>query len=160
MSSGRGDSQCAATLLLNEDGRVQAFDAEAERLFHCRAEDALGQAIWTLLPDFPRGLLRPGEAAANSQILRLDARPKDGSLLPVELALTRMRVGTERVWIGALCDLTRHRQAEDTLRRSEESFRSLFERAMIGIFQTSPDGHFLRANAELRGFTGIRRRKR
>lgn len=147
--SDRDEAQSVATFLMDGAGRVQAFDAEAERLFHCRAEDALGQLVFTLLPALPRALLRQADSAPASRILRLDACPKDGSRLPVELTLTRMRSGADRVWIGALCDVGRHRRAEEALRKSEENYRSLFERALIGIFQTSPEGHYLRANAEL-----------
>lgn len=147
--SDRNDSQSAATFLMDDAGRVQAFDAEAERLFHCRAEDVLGQLVFTLLPGFPRALLKQPDLAPTSQILRLEACPKDGSSLPVELTVTRMRVAGQQVWVGALCDVRRHRQTEEALRRSGESYRSLFDRALIGIFQTSPDGHYLRANQEL-----------
>jgi len=147
--SDRDDSQSIATFLMDNAGKVQAFDAEAERLFHCRAEDALGQTVFTLLPAFPRTLLRQGDAAPTSRLLRLEACPKDGSRLPVELTLTKMRSGEDRVWIGALCDVGRHRREAEVLRKSEDNYRSLFERAMIGIFQTSPEGNYLRANAEL-----------
>ena len=73
---GQGEACCAATFLMDEGGRLQAFDAEAQRLFHCRAEDALGQGIWTLLPDFPRALLRPGDAAPTSRNFAAECLPQ------------------------------------------------------------------------------------
>ena len=130
-------------------GRVQAFDAEAERLFHCRAEDVVGQAVWTLLPALPRTLLRVSPSAPTGQSLRLNASPKDGSSVPVELTLTRIHQGADVAWVGTLADLSRSRPEENALRRSEENHRRLFERALIGLYQTSPEGHYLRANAEL-----------
>jgi len=36
--------------------------------------------------------------------------------------------------------------AENSLRRSEEKYRSIFENSVMGIFQTTPDGRFLSAN--------------
>lgn len=35
------------------------------------------------------------------------------------------------------------------LRKTEEKYRSIFEEAIEGIFQTSPDGHFINANPSL-----------
>jgi PAS domain S-box-containing protein len=41
------------------------------------------------------------------------------------------------------------KQAEQTLRASEESFRSLFENSTVGISRTTPDGRILLANPAL-----------
>ncbi len=143
-----GGTDVAATILLGEDGAVQSFDSEAERLFHCRAGDAIGQTVWSLLPGFPRALLRQAPDSA-SRLLRLEACPKDGSRLSVEMALTRLRIGSQRFWVCALTDIARRRPEEDTLRRSEESSRGLFDHALVGLYQTTPEGHYLRANAAL-----------
>ena len=40
-------------------------------------------------------------------------------------------------------------QTETTLRRTEEKYRTIFEDAIEGIFQTSPEGRFLSANPAL-----------
>jgi PAS domain S-box-containing protein len=41
--------------------------------------------------------------------------------------------------------IERH-QAKETLRESEERFRSLYENSSMGIYRTSPEGHILMAN--------------
>jgi PAS domain-containing protein len=41
------------------------------------------------------------------------------------------------------------KQIEATLRKTEEKYRSIFEDAIEGIFQTSVDGRFLSANPSL-----------
>jgi len=38
------------------------------------------------------------------------------------------------------------KQAEETLRKSEERYRSMFENAMEGIFQSTPEGRFISVN--------------
>lgn len=44
----------------------------------------------------------------------------------------------------------RQRQrAEEALRQAEEKYRSIFENAIVGIFQTTPDGEYLSANPAL-----------
>jgi PAS domain S-box-containing protein len=42
-----------------------------------------------------------------------------------------------------------HLQAEVALRQAEEKYRSMFESAVVGIFQTTPDGEYLSANETL-----------
>ena len=38
------------------------------------------------------------------------------------------------------------KRVEDALRKSEEKYRNIFENAIIGIYQTTPDGHLINAN--------------
>jgi PAS domain S-box-containing protein/putative nucleotidyltransferase with HDIG domain len=143
-------SATAAALTFSSAGRILSFDAEAERLFHCRAGDVAGEDIWSLLPLFPRSLLSEAQGREpGGQFLRLDACPRDGSRVPVDLALSRVAFGTETLWSGVLLVRSRFYPEQEALRRSEEAHRAVFERALVGIFQSSPDGHFLRANAAL-----------
>ncbi len=41
------------------------------------------------------------------------------------------------------------KRAEEALRRAEEDYRGIFEHASEGIFQATPEGHFLRSNPAL-----------
>jgi PAS domain S-box-containing protein len=48
--------------------------------------------------------------------------------------------------IGTLLDVTDRRRMEAALRESEERYRSIFERATEGIYQSTPDGCFIQVN--------------
>ena len=52
-------------------------------------------------------------------------------------------------------DITERRHALDALRESEKKYRSIFENAMEGIFQTTPEGRFLSANPALAKMVGF-----
>ncbi len=46
-------------------------------------------------------------------------------------------------------EIIERRQAEEALQQAEAKYRSIFENAIEGIFQTTPDGHYLNANPAL-----------
>jgi len=46
-------------------------------------------------------------------------------------------------------DITDRKRAEEDLRQAEARYRHLFENTVEGIFQTTPDGHYLSANPAL-----------
>ena len=52
-------------------------------------------------------------------------------------------------YVSSCTDITELKQSEEALRRAEEKYRSIFENAVEGIFQTTPDGRYLNANSAL-----------
>ncbi|MEG4022452.1 EAL domain-containing protein [Microcoleus sp. S13C4] len=52
-------------------------------------------------------------------------------------------------YLATLTDITDRKQAEFALQQAEEKYRSIFENAIEGIFQTTRDGRYLSANPAL-----------
>ena len=80
-----------------------------------------------------------GEPGEVTSLLRCEHRRKDGSTFPVEVKLGTIDYGGERVIFGSARDVTERE-------RAEEKYRSIFENAVEGIYQTSLDGRFVTAN--------------
>ena len=74
-------------------------------------------------------------------------RRKDGRLINVFLSSTPIDPGDlpAGVVFTAL-DITEKKKAQDELWRSEEKYRALFENAVMGIFQSTPEGRFITVN--------------
>ncbi len=78
-------------------------------------------------------------------------RRKDGSVYTEEMTITPVRIGGREIthYIAIKQDVTSRKIAEDALRRAEEKYRSIFEDAVVGIFQTTPDGRPVSINRAL-----------
>ena len=50
---------------------------------------------------------------------------------------------------GFILDISERKQAEHALREAERRYRSIFENAIEGIFQSTPDNHYLTVNPSL-----------
>jgi PAS domain S-box-containing protein len=76
---------------------------------------------------------------------------KDGTPFWNEFTISPVRDSSGCVthFIGVQADITDRKQAEEALQQAETKYRSIFENATEGIFQTAPDGRYLSANPAL-----------
>ncbi len=83
-------------------------------------------------------------------------RRKDGQELVgnLNIWIVRNDDGSVRYLEGFIEDITERKQAEEALRQSEARYRSIFENATIGIFQSTADGRVLAANPALAHMLG------
>jgi len=76
---------------------------------------------------------------------------KDGDIIWVSLSARAVKDATGKVlyYEGIVEDITDRKRAEEKLRESEEKYRNIFNDAILGIYQTTPEGRFLSANPAL-----------
>ena len=55
----------------------------------------------------------------------------------------------EGLWYAIARDITSSKMSAEALRQAEANYRSIYENAVEGIFQTTPDGHYISANSAL-----------
>ena len=84
-------------------------------------------------------------------------RRKDGSLFTDETTITPVssRFAEISHFVAIKQDVTKRKHAEESLRQAEEKYRAIFEDAVVGIFQITPEGRPLsinRALAHMHGF--------
>src|SRR6185295_17084276 len=81
---------------------------------------------------------------------------KDGSLVWINLtvALVRETSGEPKYFISVVENISERKHAEEALRRAEQKYRSIFENALEGIFQTRLDGRFVASNPALARMLG------
>ena len=76
-------------------------------------------------------------------------RHKDGNTFPIEARVGVFELNGELSIIGLIRDVSSRVAAEEAMRSTEEKYRSIFENAVEGIYQTTHDGEYLSANPAL-----------
>ena len=128
----------------------------AETLFGCRREDIVGHSPVEFSPSTqPDG--RPSSEKAAENIQGAQSTPQffewqhlrhDGTPFDAEVSLSQV-VTPEAVYVQAIVrDITKRKQGEQALRQAEEKYRTIFEDAVVGIYQTTPDGRCVTVNTE------------
>ena len=84
-------------------------------------------------------------------------RRKDGTAYTEEMTITPVHVGNGGIthYVAIKQDVTSRKIAEDRLRQAEEKYRSIFEDAVIGIFQSTPGGRPVSVNRALARMYGF-----
>ncbi len=72
---------------------------------------------------------------------------KDGSLMPLEISARKVVIEGVKYFQAICRDITERKQAEETLRESEQRFRKIFEESPISIAMTGKDMAIIRANS-------------
>ena len=117
------DTVPEAMIVIDERGVIQSFSSAAERLFGCRAVEAIGQNVKTLMPSpyrenhdrYLTRYLTTGERRIIGIGRVVVGQRKDGSTFPMELAVGEMKSGDQRFFTGFIRDLTERQQTEARL---------------------------------------------
>jgi two-component system cell cycle sensor histidine kinase/response regulator CckA len=80
---------------------------------------------------------------------------KDGRLIDVEVIYHGLSFGGPEAQMVVVHDITKQRQAEQALRQAERKYRLIFEEAIVGMYQSTPDGHLLSANPAMARMFGF-----
>ena len=99
------------------------------------------------IPALLKATAQPIEGFQGARLSR--HRKKDGTIIDVEIVSHALDFHGIQAELVAPHDVTARKQAEDALRRAEEKYRSIFEDAVVGIFQTTPDGRPVSINHAL-----------
>jgi PAS domain S-box-containing protein len=114
------DTAADGIITIDATGDIQSFNRAAERLFGHAADDVIGRNVSLLMPEphrsghdgYLRRYLESGEPHVIGLGREVMARRKDGSPIPVGLAVSEMQLGTRRLFTGILRDLTEAKRAE------------------------------------------------
>jgi PAS domain S-box-containing protein len=153
-----------AVLMIDADGRPRFANPLAEEL-RGRGIKGLGPEVRagsfsepfhlyvvgtdTLYPAERSPILRAleGEMATANDV---EIRRPDGTI-PLEISAAPImdESGAVAYAVVVVRDITERKEAEAALKQAEEKYRDIFENAVDGMFQTTPEGRFLEVNTSM-----------
>jgi len=142
--------------VLEADGTIRYESPAIERILGYELGERLGKnALDYIHPeDVERvkdSLAKAKDNPAETQeAVEFRIQHKDGSWRHVEVTRTNLLndPAVEGI-VSNVRDITERRQAEVKLREAEEKYRSIFENAVEGIYQSTPEGRFISVNPAL-----------
>jgi PAS domain S-box-containing protein len=113
-----------AMVIVNQDGKIQLVNAQAEKLFDYKRDEIIGQNVEILIPDRFKGIHsthRQGffsipKTRAMGEGLELFGRRKDGSEFPVEISLSPIDTEEGLLVSTAIRDITSQKKSASELK--------------------------------------------
>ena len=139
------------------DGKFVDVNEAFERLYGYSRDEILGRTspelqLW-VSPNRPQIMAELQEK--KHVVADMQGRRKSGELCEVLITLVLVDLRGESCMMGTLIDVTERRQAVNSMRRSAEEFRAIFDTASIGMGQADPStGRYIRVNQKFCEITG------
>jgi len=115
-------------ITISEGGIVEQFNPAAEHIFGYKAEEVIGRNVNMLMPEpyhsqhdgYLGNYLRTGKAKIIGIGREVAGRRKDGTIFPLDLAVSEVRLEDRRTFTGIIRDITDRKQAEEGLHKAKE----------------------------------------
>jgi PAS domain S-box-containing protein len=148
------DHALDAIITIDGRGIVQTFNPAAERMFGWGEDEVCGRNVSMLMPPpdtqrhdgYVQSFLKGGAPRIIGIGRLVTGRRRDGTTMPLDLAVSEMLVRDQRLFCGIIRDVTERIAAEDALRRSERKLRSYIEQTLDGVMVVDRSGRYLEAN--------------
>lgn len=129
-------------ICIDTQARIQEYNPAAEAIFGWTAEEVLGQNVKILMPaalanHHDHYIQRHEHGQMNSQpplrnkISEVLGQHKDGTLIPLRLALSQAETRGQRMYVGLLTDLSERKKTERQLHIAATVFDHCFEGVVV-----------------------------
>ena len=141
------DGTVDGIITMNAEGIVEMFNPAAERTFGYSADEVIGRNVKILMPapyqdrhdGYLRNYLDTGERKIIGIGREVAGLRKDGSVFPLDLAVSEVRIGGLRTFVGIIRDITERKLADAALREKTAQVTLLHAVATAANEATSVD---------------------
>ncbi|MFQ5677519.1 MAG: PAS domain-containing protein, partial [bacterium] len=143
---------------IDEHGIVELFNPAAERMFGYRADEIIGKTVTLLMPEpyksehgeYMRNYLRTGKSNIIGIGIEVVGQRKNGSIFPMELAVSEVRLDDRRLFAGIARDISERKKMEEKIRQ----FSRAVEQSPASVMITDTHGNIEYANLKFTQVTG------
>jgi diguanylate cyclase (GGDEF)-like protein/PAS domain S-box-containing protein len=127
------ESAIDGIITIDEDGIIESCNPAAERMFSYECTDIIGKNISMLMADSLKGrqehdIKKKFFETGNDKIIatgrEILARKKDGTVFPVEIAVTEMFIREKRLLTGTIRDITERKKAIQALQNAHDKLET------------------------------------
>lgn len=112
-----------AIITIDQKGNVQSINAAGERMFGYPKNQVLGQNVKMLMPSHYaehhdrhlHAYVTQGNALSLENSRELEGQHANGAVFPIELTVTEMMEGNQRLFTGVIRDITERKKAQDKI---------------------------------------------
>ena len=124
------DNMIDGVITINETGEILSFNKSAEHIFQYTAQEVIGQPVNLLIADhdakhhnkYIQKYLKTGKTSVIGEGREVTAKRKNNETFPLHLAVTELpyTIYNKKCFIGTCKDITKSKQQEEQLRRSQK----------------------------------------
>lgn len=152
-----------AIIAVDSEERILLFNTAAEKIFDCRAEEAIGTSIERFIPHRFRAAHKThihnfGQTGTSNRAMgtlsALWGLRATGEEFPIEASISQVGTAGKKLFTVIIRDITERQRAEQAIRESEERFRLVANSAPVLIWMAGPDKLCTYFNQPWLEFTG------
>jgi len=131
------DNVLDAIITIDIEGIIRSCNEVTERLFGWEAGTLLGQNVKVLMPEPYHSrhdehigrYVNGGQPHIIGSRREVPARRKEGTVFPIELAVTEIDLPEQRIFVGIIRDITERKQAEMEQLRNADALQRYYDRS-------------------------------
>ncbi|MGI9457159.1 MAG: PAS domain S-box protein, partial [Aeoliella sp.] len=158
------DTAVDGIITIDERGIVESLNPAATRMFGYAEQEVLGNNVNMLMPEsmadehdsYIANYLRSGEKKIIGIGREVEGRRKDGSLFPLELAVSEVVIDQRRFFTGVVHDITARKAANEAFEREHEFNELIIETTPNIVLVLDTSGNIVRFNRYLELLSGKR----
>ncbi|SDT89318.1 PAS domain S-box protein [Desulfobacula phenolica] len=140
------------------EGEVMFWNSAAETMFGYTSDETLGKRMHTLfVPEQFRqpvheGLKRffkTGQGPVIGGVMEQTALRRDGTVFPVEIAVSSFQLDHEWYAVGSVRDITERKISERRIKVAQEELLLIFDNSQVGILFMQNDCEIVRINQRM-----------
>src|SRR6516225_7753651 len=152
-----------AIIATDDAQRIVLFNAAAEKIFACPANEAIGRSVERFIPQrFRAGhsarVRRFDESGVTNRTLyglgTLWGLRATGEEFPIEASISKVESGGKKLFTAVIRDVTERHRAEEAVRESEQRFRLVADTAPVLMWMSGTDKLCTYFNKRWLDFTG------